>query len=421
MYATEVFTPGDYPSRTYVTRADDKAEQRLKNGLMTPGIVVSVSGPSKSGKTVLVKNVVTSQRLIEVAGATLTSALDLWDKILYWADVPLSRTTAAIDTKTEQDASDVGLTAGFAGSGISGKKSLQETTAAASSVAEERGRGGLEEVAELFRDSDFVVLIDDFHAVQPELQGQIARQLKAGAGAGIKFVVASVPSRADDVVRNNPDLVGRLEKIDILPWSAEELAQIALIGFPLVNLQISAETALSIADEACGAPQLMQSICLRTCFKLGVYKSGESQNVSFVGDDRHLVLEEVAENLGFADIVRQLHAGPSIRGTARITFNLTDGSTGDIYRASLLALRENPPKIQYDLAELSRRIYSVCSVERPTQASVSSAIDRLSRRSSTLRPGQTLIGWADQLITLDTYFLFYLRSSRRLDIIGTHV
>ena len=57
MKPTDVFTPSDYPVHTYVTRSEEDLEERLRQALGTPGEVVSVSGPSKSGKTVLIEKV----------------------------------------------------------------------------------------------------------------------------------------------------------------------------------------------------------------------------------------------------------------------------------------------------------------------------------------------------------------------------
>ena len=53
LYATDVFTPNDFPEHTYVRREGEDLEQRLERALATPKVVVSISGPSKSGKTVL--------------------------------------------------------------------------------------------------------------------------------------------------------------------------------------------------------------------------------------------------------------------------------------------------------------------------------------------------------------------------------
>jgi hypothetical protein len=54
--ATDVFTPNKVPTITYVQR-DEEAEQKTRNAFDIPNIVVSLSGPSKSGKTVLVNKV----------------------------------------------------------------------------------------------------------------------------------------------------------------------------------------------------------------------------------------------------------------------------------------------------------------------------------------------------------------------------
>jgi Ni2+-binding GTPase involved in maturation of urease and hydrogenase len=54
----EIFTPNDTPTVTYIDRSEHKLEQRIRDYYETPNVVVSVSGPSKSGKTVLIKKVV---------------------------------------------------------------------------------------------------------------------------------------------------------------------------------------------------------------------------------------------------------------------------------------------------------------------------------------------------------------------------
>ncbi len=56
--STEVFTPNDVPTFSYVERKERKFEERLRESLSIPKMIVSLSGPSKSGKTVLVKKVI---------------------------------------------------------------------------------------------------------------------------------------------------------------------------------------------------------------------------------------------------------------------------------------------------------------------------------------------------------------------------
>ena len=62
----EVFTPNDIPTYTYVDRSDLRLEERLNDNLKISKLVVSVSGPSKSGKTVLIKKVIDPDLLINV-------------------------------------------------------------------------------------------------------------------------------------------------------------------------------------------------------------------------------------------------------------------------------------------------------------------------------------------------------------------
>jgi hypothetical protein len=56
--ATDVFTPTDVPTVTYVERAEKNYEGELRKAFDIPKMIVSISGPSKSGKTVLVTKVV---------------------------------------------------------------------------------------------------------------------------------------------------------------------------------------------------------------------------------------------------------------------------------------------------------------------------------------------------------------------------
>jgi hypothetical protein len=65
----------------------------LRDSLDTPCQVVSLSGPSKSGKTVLVEKVVGRDLLISLSGASIRHPDEVWQKVLDWMDVPNSTST----------------------------------------------------------------------------------------------------------------------------------------------------------------------------------------------------------------------------------------------------------------------------------------------------------------------------------------
>src|SRR3954451_5972727 len=98
--ATDVFTPTGVPSVTYVYRQDKDLESQLKLAVKTPGLIVSLSGPSKSGKTVLMKRVIPSDDLITVSGASIKTPDQLWDRVLTWMDAPIETSTKSATTAT---------------------------------------------------------------------------------------------------------------------------------------------------------------------------------------------------------------------------------------------------------------------------------------------------------------------------------
>jgi hypothetical protein len=69
LFATDVFTPNDFPEHTYVARTGPNLEMRSGDAIATPKVVVSISGPSKSGETVLIEKTVGKDNLILVSGA----------------------------------------------------------------------------------------------------------------------------------------------------------------------------------------------------------------------------------------------------------------------------------------------------------------------------------------------------------------
>ena len=82
LFATEVFTPNRFPEYTYIDRPKEELERKLRQALETPNVVVSISGPSKSGKTVLAKKLVGEGNIIHIFGAEVVSGAELWARVL---------------------------------------------------------------------------------------------------------------------------------------------------------------------------------------------------------------------------------------------------------------------------------------------------------------------------------------------------
>ena len=364
--ATEVFTPYAFPSLNYVMR-EQNFDHQVKDALLTPGIVVSVSGPSKSGKSVLLQMVAGKDNLIRVFGAQIKAADDVWTLALDWMESPTSRTTQSGTSATTTTVGGGSATFGAPGIisvGGTGSYSKADGSNATETVA--RGRGGLAQVASEIGNSDFVLFVDDFHYMLRELQADVAKQLKAAAELGIKSCVATVPHRSDDVVRANPELRGRVKAIDMEYWTNGELAKIGLEGFPHLNVVVDPEFIGRLAVESCGSPQLMQALCLQTCFALNVYDTlPDKKQVLPTEQDLRKILASTATLADSSTLVETLHGGPKTHGTDRNQYLFTDGSEGDIYRAVLLAIAADPPIMSLPYRDVLSRVNAVCHPGRP--------------------------------------------------------
>jgi hypothetical protein len=183
--AREVFVPGAYPQHTYIKRAAQDLETALSDSPNTPGQIVSLSGPSKSGKTVLVEKVVGRDFLIPISGASLRHPDDVWQHVLDWINVPSSTSAktavsgALGGEATAKAGAELPLIAkGEVGGSVTLEVGGEKTTEAV------RGRRGLPQVVHEIANSDFVVLLDDFHYMERSVQAEVAKSLKEAVRLG---------------------------------------------------------------------------------------------------------------------------------------------------------------------------------------------------------------------------------------------
>lgn len=419
--AIEVFVPGSFPQYTYVLRNEDRFESSLRDALDTPGQIVSLTGPSKSGKTVLVEKVVGRDLLIAISGTSIRSPEDVWERVLDWMDVPNS-------TSKRQSAGGL-IGAEIGGKGSAGIPFVAKGELSASGHGEitgERatettsGRKGLQQVVDEIANSDFVILIDDFHYMDREVQIEVAKSLKEAVRLGVKIVTAAVSYRGDDVVRANPELRGRVRAIDLRYWKPKELEQIATSGLHALNAEFSLNAIRTFIEESAGSPQLMQLLCLQACFVLNIRDASEGlfPRVANVDDTTlKTILEQTSASTDFRSLVDVLDAGPRTRGTERKTYEFADHTEGDVYRVVLRAVADNPPRLSYPYEELLTRTAKVCVDESPVGSSVTGTCLHMAKLAREKFPNERAVDWDEQKQVFDIpdpYLLFYLRWSNRL-------
>ncbi|MCA1410270.1 hypothetical protein I6F30_03690 [Bradyrhizobium sp. NBAIM20] len=411
--ATSVFTPTDIPTFTYVERRDRNYEGDLRRAFDIPKMIVSVSGPSKSGKTTLIRKVVSQDNLIHVYGANVKAPDDLWVNVLAWMGGPIE-TTHTSGSKTGGTLSvsgggEIGVPLVAKGHGTAQGAATHEST---DTTSKKIATSLLDQIVKEIANSSFVVFIDDFHYIERSVREEIGRQIKAAAELGVRICTASVPHRSDDVVRSNTELRGRVTAIDMSYWSASELEEIAYRGFRELNIDLAPQLLSVLAGEAFGSPQLMQAICLNFCFEMNV---GEQlpEHVRLDEDAKTIrkVLERTSTTTDFSTMLSALHAGPKQRGTERKRFHFCDGTTGDVYRCVLLAIKQDPPALALSYEQILSRAAKICDGDSPVGSSLSESLKQMDGLAKLVQTAP-VIEWDENVLDIvEPYFLFFLRCS----------
>jgi hypothetical protein len=415
--ATDVFTPTDMPTITYVDRASKNYEDQLRKAFAIPKMIVSVSGPSKSGKTVLVRKVVGVDNLIHLYGASIKTPDDLWRNVITWMGGPIE--------VTETKGSNFGVDASVNAEGQAGLPFIAEAKAGGkvgvarsttNSTAKKFATTTLDDVVREIGGSDYVVFVDDFHYIEKSVREEIGKQIKAAAEKGVRVCTASVPHRADDVVRSNTELRGRVTAIDMSYWADDELELIAYRGFQELNIEFAPTVLRALAVEACGSPQLMQAICLNVCFEMEIEDTAPTdQRMEIDTNGIRLVLERTSVTSDFTTMLNSLHSGPKQRGTERKQFQFVDGTSGDVYRCVLLALKSDPAILSFPYDEMLKRTRQICKGDSPVGSSVSESLLQMHKLANAIQSTPVIEWDEDVLDVVEPYFLFFLRCSPALE------
>ena len=388
--AENIFKPGAFPKYTYVSRNYENTgisyELRLKQALRTAGCLTSIIGPSKMGKTTLCEQVIGLDNIVEVSGADFNENTDFWAIIAAKVGLPYMGEITTERASTE------------------GKSEERDSKSEKYILSKDK-------IIRYYIENNKILVIDDFHYASTEMQMKMAQQLKDAIRRELKVVVVSLPHRADDAIRQNADLSGRLSLINIETWKEEDLKKIAIKGFDKLEIKIADNIAEKLAIECLTSPQLMQYICLSICTLL------EDEKKQEVNDE---ILEKAYRfttiNFNYADVVSVLIKGPNPRGQQRKLYRTVDGKELDLYGIIVESLAKNPPMTELDFESFYNRIFNVIEENDRLKLEKQTVRNHLNHLQELLEGKEEIyrvIEWKDgKVYVLDPLFLFYLRWGR---------
>lgn len=407
----EIFVPGGFPRHTYNPRVELGLEARLGEVKGNLCKLVTLTGQTKSGKTVLSRKILPQEECVWIDGGTVSDQDDLWSVVINQLELfqttgvdSSSETTSEVSGRARAATSFLVVKGEGEVGGTLGKK--RKTGGSTSRELSSRvvALAGL-------REAHIPLVIDDFHYLPRDLQGDVVLSLKPLIFDGLPVAIIAIPHRRYDAVKVEREMTGRISNIEIPIWTDAELRYIPKAGFDLLGYRLTAPVAQRLASEAIGSPHLIQDFCRGLCRTRRLEQSPTPLELNVEDSALSAVFRDVAESIG-RPIFDKLARGPRQR-TDRLQRELKDGRKVDIYELVLHALAEiRPGLVSLEYEELRAAIRNVSKSQIPQLQEVARVLKHMATIAASDQSSTPVIDFEEEdrkLHITDPFFAFYLR------------
>ncbi|MHB1309446.1 MAG: hypothetical protein ACYC23_20430 [Limisphaerales bacterium] len=408
---TDVFVPGGFPRHTYNPRLGLKLETTVRQVTENLCKLVPVTGHTKSGKTVLVRSILPREDAVWVDGGGAGSEDDFWTTVIDQLNLFQSSEVAEEKENAAEFSASGTIGANFLVA--KGEAEVGGTYSTARRATTTRSRSVSPRVAALggLRAARRALVIDDFHYLPKDLQGELIRALKPLVFDGLPVVIIAIPHRRYDAVKVEKEMTGRILPVGIPTWSVEELQFIPSTGFPLLAGSLSDRQAQRLAEESIGSPHLMQEFCRAICKTHGITTTFGGKAADVADGPLEAVFAETADTIG-RPIFEKLARGPRQRSD-RIARKLKTGQEVDIYGLVLHALASRRPGlITLEYEDLRSAIRDITAQDPPQLHEVARVLKHMSDIAATDQSSTPVLDFDEEdkrLHITDPFFAFYLR------------
>jgi hypothetical protein len=408
---SDVFVPGGFPRHTYNPRQTLQLEEKL--GEVTKNLckLATITGHTKSGKTVLARTILPREKSLWVDGGVVSEEDDFWHVIIEQLGL-----FQGSEEQSQKESSSSIAVKGSAGANFivakgSGELSGSIGSKRSSSATSSRSLSSRVVALNGLRENGVPLVVDDFHYIPFAMQGSIIRALKPLVFDGLPVVIIAIPHRRYDAMKVEREMTGRVFPIQIPIWTEDELRFIPRTGFKLLNYSVDSAVLDQLASEAIGSPHLMQDFC-RTISR--IRNLTNPQHLSQLTLNTHelaSVFQEVAETIG-RPIFEKLAKGPRQR-TDRLPRTLKDGRIVDIYELVLQALAHiKPGLVTLEYENLRTSIREVTASAVPQLHEIARVLKHMATIAATDQSSTPVIDFEEsdkRLHITDPFFAFYLR------------
>ena len=404
----DVFVPGGFPRYTYQEREQYGIEGKLRDALERLNKFIAVAGPTKSGKTVLVRKVLPSEECVWLEGGHVANVQDAWSQILAALKVPTQMVESKAHAQERAAAEDADV--GFRPVGIGGGQKISESTkdSATRTSAATFPTSVAKTAVDGLLNHRKVLVVDDFHYLDPNLQSELIRALKPAVFEGLQVVLILIPHRMHQAASAEMDVDGRTVTIQIPDWQNDELFSIGESGFRTLRAACSPTTLDALVRECFGSPHMMQDFCSALCRDAGIkmqYTGDPPLPPILLPERPDSFFKEFAQSIS-PEAFKALRKGPE--RTNRKERELSAGGTCDTYEAVLLALHELGGTTPVDWTKLRKALQQLL-VEVPQQHEVTRALEKMDEIAKS-RDGEPVIDYENgELHLVDPFFRYYVK------------
>jgi hypothetical protein len=267
---SEVFPTTGMPRYTYQKRV--RQEQQVNQYRDHGTGLLSVFGPTKAGKSVLVKKLMAQGLYVR---GDVETAETLWSKAITELAAFTNRSVGTKESTTVT----VGVSSGLK----KGPATLTAKADYAGMMGSETGKSVTDDPFQVVQNNlvktNRALIVDDFHFMPRTEQKKVMAALKGLIDAGGRAVVVTATHRAHLVGSLVPNMSGRFKYVEVERWSQDDLKRIARAGFTELNLTDPHDLAAELATNSFGSPQLMQRLCQQLCTENGYYSRQQTASV----------------------------------------------------------------------------------------------------------------------------------------------
>lgn len=392
------------------SRSDAFAEKAVL--LQRRGMIVSLWGPSKIGKTTLVRQVFKKRNVIEVHGRHARTLEQFFDAVRVALNAPERTVT------TSRGSAGRAETVRFEGGGgaeafgikaeITSGYISENVSRTSNTISHEYGRHSPPQLIRQLIDLDAVVVVDDAHAISFEVQAEILRDLRGYLSNSGTICLVSVPECLTRVLADDSELSALACVIEAPSWSSRDLAEICYKGFKTLGVSVPEATVRKLVRHCNFNPLLLQILLLNLCKE---YQILETQHppceLNPTAQDMKAIVRSTAAE-------RPRPAYVEMATQADETWKLSSGRQVSIYTLILLGIRHIGFQQEIGVERLTERISDLIGRKgaKPNRSVVTRALNRLSNELERRLQHNTPLAYdamTHRVYFLDPFLLMHLQ------------